>query len=208
MRPFLILMIILTMTGQSTMSYAETEEPEYELIVQEESFEIRQYADRIIAEVEVTGSSPQAANRGFRVLADFIFGNNTRSSEIAMTAPVTQERSAKIAMTAPVTQEATDEDTWRMTFTMPAKWTMETLPTPNNPEVRLRALPPELLAAVRFNGRGRGKKEARKEAELRDWAVGQGYVVTGAMMAAYYDPPWVLPLFRRNEVLLPIRTLD
>ena len=47
----------------------------------------------------------EAGNKAFRILADYIFGNNNAKLKIDMTAPVAQQpASEKIAMTAPVSQ--------------------------------------------------------------------------------------------------------
>ena len=63
-----------------------------------------------VAEVVVTGEQKEAASRGFRLLASYIFCGNKKRQDIAMTAPMTQERSSeKIAMTAPVAQRPAGE---------------------------------------------------------------------------------------------------
>lgn len=188
-------------------SQADTEEPEFESRLQQDDFEIRFYQSKIIAEVDVSADENKAVNVGFRALADYIFGNNTLDQDIAMTAPVTQKRSTKIEMTAPVLQQAKNDEVWTVAFIMPAKWTMETLPRPNNSDVTLTQIPAELLATVRFNGRGRGKRREQKEASLRAWFTAQGYQATGPAKAAYYNGPWVPPMFRRNEVMVPVRAL-
>lgn len=69
-----------------------------------------------------------------------------------MTAPVTREpRSQKIDMSAPVTMES-NAGHWRMHFVMPSRFTMTTLPIPNNPGVRLRELPEQQTTAIVFSG--------------------------------------------------------
>lgn len=194
--------------GLAMSAVADTEEPAHTIILEDGKRQIRQYAPKIVAEVEVSGSQSRASNAGFRTLADFIFGNNTAKTEIAMTAPVTQTASEEIAMTAPVTQTQAGEDRWTVGFVMPSKWTMETLPTPNNPDVKIRQIAPEMLAVIRFNGRGRAAKQARKQAELEAWIAEQNYQITGPATAAFYDPPWTLPPFRRNEVMIPVTPKD
>lgn len=204
MRLFIILLASFAFTGTLMTSQADTEEPKYALITSDGDYEIRQYEPKIVAEVDITGDPATASNRGFRPLADYIFGNNTVSEKIEMTAPVTQKKSTKIAMTAPVTQQAGENDTTTIAFTMPAKWSMESLPQPNNPDVRIRLVPAQLMATVRFNGRGRNKKEARKRAELQEWITAQGYEMIGAPIGAYYNAPWIPGFARRNEVIIPV----
>ncbi len=82
-----------------------SDEPDFTVELKDGDYEIRRYAPLLAAEVTVTGERSVAINQGFRVLADFIFGNNTARKKIDMTTPVTQQPSEKIAMTVPVTQQ-------------------------------------------------------------------------------------------------------
>lgn len=188
----------------STMTATATEEPEFDVVIEEESFQIRSYEPMIIAEVEVTGSMRRAGNSGFRPLADYIFGNNTARTEIAMTAPVTRAPSQKIDMTAPVTRVPTENDRWMVSFVMPSKWTMETLPVPNNPDVKLRKVEGEMIAAVRFSGMGAASTMSTKREDLLAWLERQGYEQTGPARYAGYDAPWKPAPLRRNEVMIPV----
>ena len=120
--------------------------------------QIRRYGPRIAAETTVDADNEAAArNAGFRALAGYIFGGNHESAIIAMTAPVTQEPSdarsgQKIAMTAPVAQAVAADDAWVIRFFMPADHSMETLPAPNDPAVKLVTVPAETVAVLRFTG--------------------------------------------------------
>ena len=117
------------------------EEPAYKAVLKEGSFEVRDYPPLVVAEVTVSGDQKEAASKGFRLLAGYIFGGNTRRQSIAMTAPVAQaQTSEKIAMTAPVTQ-IQNANAWVVRFTMPKGYSLDTLPQPNDPQVKLRALP-------------------------------------------------------------------
>jgi len=100
-------LLVLLCIGQAMA----IEEPKYDVVQADGPFEIRKYAPILIAETFVDGDMDEASSKGFRLIADFIFGNNqvtdsNASSKIAMTAPVNAEPvSKKIAMTAPVTTE-------------------------------------------------------------------------------------------------------
>jgi hypothetical protein len=181
-----------------------TEEPKYTLVEKHGSFEIRQYAPTIVAETTVSGRFEWAGNAAFRRLAGYIFGNNRRRASIAMTAPVVQEpASEKIAMTAPVTQEAAGKE-WVVSFVMPAQYTMETLPEPLDPAVRLRKRPGQLLAAVAYSGTWRKSVYEKKRKQLEAFITARGYAVVGPAVFARYNSPMTLPFLRRNEVLIPI----
>ena len=118
-----------------------TEEPSYTVIEQSGDFELRMYSPMIVAETQVSGPMDDASSAGFRLIADYIFGNNTSraggNEKISMTAPVTMEpKPEKISMTVPVSMEQTGEQ-WRVHFVMPSQYTLDSLPTPNNSAVRL-----------------------------------------------------------------------
>jgi DNA gyrase inhibitor GyrI len=183
------------------------EEPSYQVSQQEAPFEIRQYAPMIIAEVEVNGDRDEASNKGFRIIADFIFGNNLgsdqESKKIAMTAPVTIEPQ-KIAMTAPVTIEQSEATKWRVRFVMPKEYSLQTLPKPNNKEISIRELPGKLYAVNQFNGLNGSEKIEKKTKELREWLEAKHFKVVGTPQLARYNPPWTLPPWRRNEILIEI----
>ncbi len=181
-----------------------TEEPAFVIVSHEGKFEVRDYPALVVAEVSVTGSRDDASNAGFRLLAAYIFGANTRRQTIAMTAPVVQERAGgeTIAMTAPVTQSGGD-GAWVVRFTMPSKYTLGTLPAPNDARVRLVPIPPQRYAVVRFSGLARLDDVGRQTEDLRAFMKRQQLRAIGAPSLARYNPPWTLWFMRRNEIWIP-----
>ena len=186
------------------------EEPRYEVIKKEEGFEVRRYQPMIIAEVLVTGTLSEASNKGFRQIADFIFGNNEdpvkkQSEKIAMTAPVTMEAdtSSKIAMTAPVTMEGAG-GAWKMAFVMPSKFTLDTLPKPKNPNITIKQMPAQQVAVVTFSGWVDEEKLAAQTTRLNEWMAKSGLKTSGTAQLSRYNPPWTLPFWRRNEVWMKL----
>ena len=181
---------------------AKTEEPKYEVAAKHEGFEVRTYAPRIVAEVQVKGDAKAASSAGFRLLADFIFGNNTAKAEVAMTAPV--DRSQNIAMTAPVDRSKT-KDTWTIAFTMPSKYTLKTLPQPNNDRVKIREVPSTRFAVMRFSGNPNEESVQKRMKALETLVGDAGYSTAGKPpVYARYDPPWTISFLRRNEVFLEL----
>ncbi len=205
----LLLTVLLSAFYSSTAM--ATEEPKFTLIKKEKPFELRTYEPMIVAEVEVSGDMKQASNRGFRLIADFIFGNNTAadgdSSKISMTAPVTMEaRSEKVSMTAPVTMEQkSDTGSWRVHFVMPAEYSISTLPKPNNSRVKIREVPTQNYAVIRFSGFTGKEKVAKKTQELLNWLQTEGIEPVGTPKLARYNAPITPPFFRRNEVMVAYR---
>lgn len=132
---------------------SNVEQAKYSVVEKNDNIEIRDYAPMIVAETDVWGVREKAISEGFRTIADYIFGNNSTVQKVSMTAPVTQQAREKIAMTAPVTQQSQgDGDIWHVQFVMPASYTLETLPKPNNSAVKLKKIGGKRFAVIRFSG--------------------------------------------------------
>lgn len=179
------------------------EQPDYELITSKENIEIRDYPPMILAEVEVSGERKEAISAGFKILADYIFGNNTSNKKMEMTAPVTNELNEKIAMTAPVLQEKR-MDKWKVRFVMPKKYSLETLPKPNSKDVSLIALPARRFAVIRFSGLADNESIKLHTDELEAYIIAGKLKPIGGTVLAFYNPPWTLPFLRRNEVMIEL----
>jgi hypothetical protein len=182
----------------------DTEEPSYQVLRSEGDFEVRQYEPHIIAKTLVEGDYDSITKEGFDRLAGYIFGGNQSKTKIAMTAPVTQAPGEKIAMTAPVTQSQRAPEQWEMTFTMPAGYSLETLPTPLDSRVILEEAPGKTVAVYRFSGRFSDGAFAKNTEKLTAWIDESGYQALSIARLAGYDPPWTLPFLRRNEIMIEI----
>ena len=177
--------------------------PRYDLLSKEQGYEIREYGGYLVAETTVPGSYREALNAGFRILFDYISGNNASAQKVQMTAPVLEERPVAIGMTAPVLQE-TGSERHTVAFIAPEGYTMDTIPVPKDPRVRIREVPPHKVAALRFGGWADAEKVKRNTAELQRMLERDGRKVLSPFRSAQYNPPWTVPPFRRNEILVEI----
>lgn len=181
------------------------EEPSFSVRFDEGDFEIRDYAAIINAETTVRGNAWDARFQGFGPLADYIFAKERDGEEIAMTAPVMQAPRDKIAMTAPVTQQSSGSgEEWVITFTMPSHYTMETLPAPANPDVRLVEVPARTMGVLTFTGLATDADMRAAEARLMGHVQRAGMQPRGEVSFAFYDPPWILAFLRRNEAMVEV----
>ena len=194
--------------GVSTLLVAKSalaiEKAKYTVLEKEDDFEIRQYDSQIVAETFVEGGLEDVGNEGFRRLYAYISGENTKKQSISMTAPVGQEvKSEKIAMTAPVKQEKKGGK-WRITFLMPAEYTLETLPEPDDARVKLAQEPGRMMAAVKYSGTWSKEGYEENRALLEEYIQKRGLTKAGDPVWARYDPPFMPWFLRRNEVLIPV----
>jgi len=180
------------------------EQPKYKVIKKDGPVELRRYEPYIIAQVKTdSGRFNDAANEGFRILAGYIFGGNKSRSKISMAAPVGVSRSEKIAMAAPVT--IAGEGEYTVSFVMPRKYTLDTLPLPDDKRIRFKKVPASTFAVIRFSGRFKGKRFEEKKKELAAWAKSKKMRTDGEYTAAGYDPPWIPWFLKRNEVMVRVK---
>ena len=183
-----------------------TEQPKYR--VRETlngEVEVREYAERIAAEVTVDAhTSDKARSEGFNTLAGYIFGKNKQKQSIAMTSPVEiNSKGRSIAMTSPVEVNARG-GLMTMRFFMPAAYSMAELPQPADPRVKLVEVPRATVAALRYSGSTEDANTKAKTVALLDRLKSSQWKVAGPSKAFFYNPAWTIPFLRRNEVLVEV----
>ena len=191
---------LLTIAACSVFGSEAAPEPGYTVVTAEEPFEVRDYGKLVVVKTPMSDGSSAA----FRRLFNYISGENSGARKIPMTAPVLSTDDAegtKIPMTAPVLQSS--EGNREMVFVLTDEFTAETAPVPTNPNVTLATIPPRRVGVVRYSGSLDGRAPA-EEARLREWFGTKGFQAEGPAETAGYNPPWTLPAYRRNEVLIPI----
>lgn len=201
---FLLVLLFSITLPQVVEDAMAIERAQYTVVEKEGNFELRQYEPNLVAETIVEGDFDEVGNEGFRRLFDYISGNNRKQQSISMTAPVSQKaESEKISMTAPVNQVRVGEK-YRITFLMPANYTMETLPEPLDNRVRLKEVPSQLIAAFRYSGTWSEGRYEEKRVRLQALMRQKGLEPAGEPIFARYNPPFMPWFLRRNEVLIPV----
>ena len=155
--------------------------------------EIRLYSGLILATV-----SGDAGGEPFRILFDYISGNNSGRRKISMTTPViTPER---IEMTAPVISGGGS-----MSFVVPSKYTMEDVPEPNDKRIKIHEVLERKIAVVRFRGRAGEESVDEQKARLLDILRRNGIEAVGEPFLMRYNSPWTPGFMRRNEIGIETR---
>ena len=204
--------------------FTDYDEPTYTVTKEyNDDFEIRQYSDYLVAETIVTGDFDKVGREAFNILVSYIKGNNykqtasasgeeSESEPIPMTAPVissqapTTEESESISMTAPVLNTpGKEKDTYVYSFVMPAEYTLETIPKPKNPSIKIRKVAGKQMAAFRYSGTWSEKRYKKYEKELLENIQKQGFEKVGEPQFARYNAPFTLWFMRRNEILLEVK---
>ena len=179
----------ITLSACSVFGVVNVDVASYTVLEKDQDFEVRQYEHLTF----VSTSMPEGmddASGPFRKLFGYISGENDRSEDIAMTAPVFMDQAR--------------ETTETMSFVLPADFSLATAPQPKNTSVRLSEFSNFRVAVVTFSGYLNQSSVSEQRAKLQKWIAVKGYQVTGTAKAAGYNPPFTLPFLRRNEILIPI----
>ncbi len=183
------------------------EEPTYSVTMQVRPFEVRAYESYCVAEtMVVTSDFDEAGSTGFRRLFRYIQGNNQSQKKFPMTAPVGVEppSSEKIPMTAPVVQTRGPEG-YKVWFVMPKGATIDTLPKPTDPNVKIRCIEARQVAVIRYSGGWAESRYEAKKLELMKWIKNKRLGPNGPPVLSRYNSPFTLWFLRRNEVQIEIK---
>ncbi|MES2966572.1 MAG: heme-binding protein [Patescibacteria group bacterium] len=202
-----VMVVMLLWVAGSYLVIWNIEEPAYTVLEKKDGYEIRKYDSYIQAQTVVAGTYNEATEQGFRIIADYIFGNNVRTENISMTTPVleTPNQPEKIAMTVPVLESSADTATRTIAFVLPSKYSLATLPTPNNPAVTIAPIPSRTVAVLRYTWYPTEARTETKKQLLMEYLARDNKTITGAIETARYNPPLSMPLTLRNEIIIPIQ---
>lgn len=155
-----------------------------------ENFEIRSYEASLFSSVQLSGDTySDVSGRGFSILANYIFGGNEKNEKIAMTSPV--------AMSL--------EDSITMMFMVPKKFKKETLPQPDQSQIKFREEPAKTVAAISFGGWANDQKIEKYKQKLVAALDKKGIAHTNQFYFFGYNPPFEL-FNRRNELIVELET--
>ena len=163
---------------------AKYETPDYEVLLEEDAYEIRKYGDFFIVEHE----NYQGQSSGFQSLFNYISNDNKENEKISMTVPVIQEM---------------NKETKKMAFVVPGKFG-EDIPEPNNPDIKIKKFQEGLFGVIKYSGFSKESKELKMKQRLEEWIVKKGYKKQSDYMLAFYNGPFTAPMFRRNEIWIRV----
>ncbi|MFT7163936.1 MAG: hypothetical protein ACI9CZ_000497 [Flavobacterium sp.] len=155
-----------------------------------EAFEIRSYEATLFTSVQLTGNKyKDASSKGFSILAGYIFGGNEKNEKIAMTSPV--------AMSL--------EDSMTMMFMVPKKFKKETLPQPDQSQIKFREEPAKTVAAITFGGWANDEKIEKYKQQLKSALDSEGIIYTNRFYFLGYNAPFEF-FNRKNEVIVELES--
>ena len=187
-------LLSLMVIGVWTHYISRIEEPKYHVVTLNNNIEFRCYNSLTIAEVIISGDRKSVINKGFRILADYIFGNNKSNTKIAMTAPVMQFHTSTIIK----------DNAWAIAFVMPNEYQYKNLPAPYNQEIKFKKIRAKKFLAIKFSGNATDGSIKNNEDKLFSYLGKNNFIVIFPAIYAFYNPPWTLPFLKRNEVIIEV----
>jgi hypothetical protein len=180
---FIVIQVYALKSQKDIEMYPYTVKKKYD------GFEVRSYDASLFTSVKLsTHVYKDAASKGFRILAGYIFGGNERNENIAMTSPV--------AMSL--------EDSMTMMFMVPKKYKKESLPQPNQSQIEFREEPAKVVAAITFGGWADDERIAEYKQKLINALDKEFIAYTNKFYFLGYNPPFEM-VNRRNEVIVELR---
>ena len=180
MRIILIILILKLTLNSQTMAY---EEANYEIIKENNNYEIRKYFDRLVIETSSTQGN------GFKKLFNYISGNNEQKKEIKMTVPVTQE---------------IKNGDMTMQFYLPSKFNKENAPKPYNSEIKILTIESGYYAVIKYSGRSSDNNFLKNKEILEEELKKDKIIILSPPIRASYNSPFTLPVLKRNEVMFRV----
>ncbi|MDA8608355.1 heme-binding protein [Candidatus Pelagibacter bacterium] len=160
------------------------EEAKYEIIDENEVYDIRKYNDRLAVETSRSG-----IDSNFRKLFNYISGRNDAQKKIAMTTPVTQvEKSGYMTMQ----------------FYLPSKFNSDNVPNPSRDDVQIVNVEGGYYAVLRYSGRASDRNFVKHKEILEKELNKNNISIISPPIRATYDSPFTLPMNRRNEAMFKV----
>ena len=180
MKKILLILVSILALNSQTMAYEETN---YEVVKENQKYEIRKYPDRLVIETN------SIKGNGFRKLFNYISGNNEKNQEIKMTVPVTQE---------------IKNGNMTMQFYLPSKFNKDNAPKPSNSEIKILTIEGGYYAAIKYSGRSSDKNFLKNKDILEKELKQDNIIILSPPIRASYNSPFTLPMLKRNEVMYKV----
>ena len=160
------------------------EESKYNIVESNDIYEIRKYSDRLAVQVVKTNQ-----NNSFRMLFDYISGNNKTNEEIKMTTPVTQMQK---------------DGNMTMQFYLPLKFNKDNVPNPLRDDLEIVIIKGGYYAVIRYSGRASDKNFIKHKEYLERELKKDNILIVSPPIRATYNSPFTLPMLRRNEAMFRV----
>lgn len=183
-----LIAVIIVAQVYISKSSTETEQHNYKILKKYDNFEVRKYESALFSSVKLGERSyKEISGEGFRILAGYIFGDNSSKKQIAMTSPVKMDLG----------------DSTKMSFMVPKSYNLEDLPNPNNNKIIFEKQEEKIIAAVTFDGWADNEKIEKYTSLLKSELEKANISHNNKFSFLGYNPPYEV-LNRRNEIIVEL----
>ena len=186
---FVLVAGMLGMGGCSVFGNSGVEIAPYKVLEKNDTYELRHYDSLVLVTTPMKNLDEDS--NPFYKLFNYISGENSNEQEFPMTSPVFMDQ--------------LDGKTETMSFVLPKDFKLADAPAPTDEDVKLEEITDYTVATITFSGSLDRENIDENQGLLEAWIAEKGYKTTGAAKAAGYNPPFTIPAFRRNEVLIPVK---
>ena len=188
----------------SSASFA-AEQPVYKVVQKADSYEVRAYEPFVVVEVVLSGPEDETIERGFSLLAGYVYGQNAADKKFDLTAPVMQTPLLGVSQGSDPAILSEDRSEWLVQLMLPKAYPLSELPEPLDPRVKLKQLQSRKFAVIRYSGSWL-KSNYDEHLDILKQAISQaGLVAQGQPVFARYDPVYTLWHFRTNEMWVKVQ---
>ena len=159
----------------------------YDVVKKDGSIELRTYDQILLASTKTYMHSDES---GFGRVFRYISGHNENEEKISMTTPVVSYQERDELITG---------------FYVPSKYDIHSVPKPKSNHVFINDMKPSLYAVIKFRGRWNQATFDKYDERLKHYIERHGYKIDSPRLLFRYHPPFVPPLFRRNELAYKIK---
>jgi hypothetical protein len=169
---------------------AQAEAIRYDVVENFEGVEMRDYPAHIAIEITVRGDRKSTVNTGYRVLGEYLAGKNEPQQKIEMIMPIRQ---------------VGDGDLWKLSFSLPLEYRLENAPKPTVSQIKLIDVSEKRFIVAKLGTMASEENINKANQLLMDYVFPNNLKIVSQPIIAFYNPPWALPFFRHNELMIEVR---
>lgn len=178
---------------------------DYDVESKSKFYEIRAYKPFVVAEVLINKNFKESSASGFRLIFDYIQGNNVDNNKIPMTVPVIQQKSDKMDLKNDPLIQSSPLGGYKVQFKLPQSLKFENAPQPKDKRVQILQIPNRKMAVYTYTGSWSESKYKKMLKEFKSELSKDKVTTSGEPYFARYNSPFRIWIFRTNEIWLEVK---
>lgn len=177
--------------------------PDYRIIQDYQSFEIREYSPHLAIQVELDQCFEDAAVKGYGLLTEYLSGENSKNEILDFLSPLYQAKKKSIEQGFNKFKKDQSSE-YVLQVLLPEKYDLSSAPRPTCKQVKIVELPCRRVAALKYSGFWTRTNFHKHFIKLKAILIERGMNPHNEPSLARYDSPLWPWFLRRNEVLIEL----